>query len=93
MVKQAKKLLVGVVLCFIFSGNGNVFAMEEGFVTEEMSQNEYERFYDNLNITMFTEEPPKDGIECFDVNDEGMVAIGINRSGHSREQLDMKNIT
>lgn len=68
--------LVLIIQCDITS----VSAMETGFLTEEMSEEEKTKFLSNVNITLLNAEPQKRGINCFDVNEDGMIAIGTSES-------------
>ena len=57
--------------------NPSVYAMEiNEFETEEMSKNDIEVFLDNVNLFLFNTEPLKRPIKCFDVNEQGLIAIG-----------------
>lgn len=51
-------------------------AMNTGFSTEELSVEEQNTFVSNVEIELLTEEPEKRNILCFDVNNQGMIAIG-----------------
>lgn len=84
IMKRIKNFFLTVLICFVFAGNINTFAMETGFLTEEMTQDEIERFFNNGNITMFTSEPIKDEIVCFDVSDDGMIAIGTENGDEKK---------
>lgn len=50
-------------------------AMNTGFSTEELSEEMQNTFMSNINISLLTEEPTKRGVMCFDVNEQGMIAI------------------
>lgn len=79
-MKKIKNFFVTVLICFVFAGNINTFAMETGFSTEEMTQDEIERFFNNGHITRFTSEPAQEEIQCFDVDEDGMIAIGTGNA-------------
>ena len=58
----------------------DVFAMDTGFSTEPLSEADKNNFLSNANISILDTEPKKEAIECFDVNEEGMIAIGSGGS-------------
>lgn len=55
------------------------YAMETGFETETMSQEEKNEFIKNISISKLLEEPKKQAIVCFDVNDD-YYAIGYSNN-------------
>ena len=65
--------LVIMIICGV-----NALAMETGFSTEEYHEDTVDKdtFIKNVNISMLTEEPHRNAIECFDVNENGEIAIG-----------------
>lgn len=54
----------------------------QGFVTEEMSIDEIERVLKNINLSLSNVEFSKKTIVCFDVNEQGLVAIGTEEGEH-----------
>ena len=50
--------------------------MDMGFSTESMPEDEIETFLKNVNISILENEPSKKAIDCFDVNENGEIAIG-----------------
>lgn len=54
----------------------------QGFVTEEMSIDERERVLTNINLSLSNVEFSKKAIVCFDVNEQGLVAIGTEEGEH-----------
>ena len=63
--------------------NISVYAMEtQGFETEEMSINDIELFLGNVNLFLLNAEPSKKPIKCFDVNEQGMIAIGTQEGSN-----------
>lgn len=76
-MKRIYVFFVVILLVCVFSGNRSVYAMETtGFVTKELSMDEIEEYLNYVNISKFSMEPEKRPIECFDVNENGMIAIG-----------------
>ena len=74
-------LLLGCLLCI----DEKIYAMESlGFATEEMPVDEIELFLNNVNISPFFAEPSKESIKCFDVNKNGMIAIGTEKGSDKR---------
>lgn len=71
-----------LVLLLLISGGVNIFAVDMGFSTESMSEEETDRFLKNVNISLLENEPPKKAIDCFDVNENGVIAIGSSDFAH-----------
>ena len=57
-----------------------VLAINTGFSTEELSEKDISTFITNMNISLLVDEPPKATIECFDVSENEMIAIGHSAS-------------
>lgn len=70
-------LIITVLLCGVAF---NAFAMNTGFTTDDMELDEQQAFLSNINLSLVTEEPEKNAIDCFDVNDDGLIAIGSQNS-------------
>ena len=70
-----RNYLYMISLLFLFVTNG-VFAMNTGFSTEELSEKDRSTFASNINISVLKEKPVDRAIECFDVSENGMIAIG-----------------
>lgn len=67
------------LLLFLLFTNGNVvLSMNTGFSTASLPKDDIDIFLDNINLSMLTDEPTKKAIECFDVNGNGMIAIGCS---------------
>ena len=87
MSKQGFKLLF-IVFLIIFVTNGtNVKAMKTGFSTEELSEEEKTTFISNTHLQVLKKEPEKRGIQCFDVSEEGLVAVGHNSSREEDKEV------
>ena len=67
-----------VVFSILLCINNTAYAMNTGFSTEELSQIEIDKFLSNMDISMVFKRPLERTIYCFDVNEEGMIAIGSN---------------
>lgn len=67
-------------LIVLFIGGVEVLAMNTGFSTELLPEDDMHTLLKNVNISMFADEPPRRTIECFDVNEEGIIAIGSSNS-------------
>lgn len=68
-------VVVGTVL-LLFTHVPKVSAMNTGFSTEQKSEEKKETFISNIELSFVEEEPDKTSIVCFDVNSDGMIAIG-----------------
>ena len=55
-------------------------ARDTGFSTESLTEGEKDTILKNINILVLEEEPPKRAIECFDVNENGLIAVGCGDS-------------
>lgn len=51
-----------------------------GFSMEEISEERQKAFISNVNISMLEEEPTNKAIVCFDVNEDGLIALGFSAS-------------
>ena len=85
MMKNIRYILQSLVILLFMVGAGiDVFAMDTGFTTEPMSKEDIDTFLKNTNITLLSDEPPKKAIDCFDVNDGGLVAIGFGDNSNKK---------
>ena len=71
--------LLYIVLFGLFIGMIEINAVNTGFQVNSKPINEKNTFISNANISLINEEPAKESIACFDVNDLGLVAIGQNK--------------
>lgn len=76
--------MVGLLVCI---SSISAFAMHTGFETEELSAEEKTNFLENTHLSRFAEEPEKEAVECFDVSEDGLLAIGISDSTTSAQIL------
>lgn len=76
--KKIKKIIL--LLAFALSYKVNIWAMNTGFSTEEMKSDEVVSILSDLNLSLLNLEPVKDAINCFDINEKGMIAIGSSDS-------------
>lgn len=74
--------LFTVLLLLFLSTNEmiEVFAMNTGFTTEALSEKDKATILANINISVLKYEPPRKAITCFDVNENGLIAIGCESS-------------
>ncbi len=74
-------LILSFVLLIVISTNAiEVNAMQTEFFTEELSEETKTAFVTNINILPLSSEPQKNSILCFDVNEQGMIAVGQKNS-------------
>ena len=73
--------LLAILLFYIIIENMGImaFAMNTGFSTESISEDKQKKILDYLNITLLEEEPKNMPIKCFDINENGIFAIGAER--------------
>lgn len=79
-LKRVYPILLFVLLVVIFTNAIEVNAMKTGFSTEELSEEKKTTFVTNINVVPLSAEPPKKSILCFDVNEQGMIAVGQKNS-------------
>lgn len=65
-----------IIAIFILGKSENVSAIDTGFETEEMAQDKQEEFLHNIDMVFRTTIPERRAIDCFDVNDDGLIAMG-----------------
>ncbi len=72
-------VLVELFMVTLLSVTGlESFAMTTGFSTELIPEEDIESFLESKELTLITEEPKKECIQCFSVNENGDIAIGSN---------------
>lgn len=76
--KNAKKIIL--LMIFLLSFKIDILAMNTGLSTEEMESDKVESILSHINLSVLSLEPVKDAIDCFDVNEKGMIAIGTSDS-------------
>lgn len=74
--KQNYLLLSFVLLIVLFINSIEVKAMNTGFSTAEVSEETKNTFVSNINLSLLEAEPVKKEVLCFDVNSQGMLALG-----------------
>lgn len=75
-LKRTCLFLPFVLMFVLFTNVIEVNAMNTGFSTEELTQEKRNTFLSNISVSPLTMEPVKRDILCFDVNENGMIAIG-----------------
>ena len=81
MVKMRYKqwIFIGVLIVFLLTcGRIDLLAADTGFSTTKASSEEA-TFPQNVELSLLESEPSKRTIDCFDVNEEGMVAVGCSK--------------
>ena len=72
-------IFIGVLIVFLLTcGRIDLLAADTGFSTTKASSEEA-TFPQNVELSLLESEPPKRTIDCFDVNEEGMVAVGCSK--------------
>lgn len=74
--KRIHLLVSLVLLVVIFTSAIEVNALNTGFSTEELSEEKKTTFISNIDVLPLGAEPERKSILCFDVNEQGMIAIG-----------------
>lgn len=68
-----------ILLLFLIGWGVKVSAVNTGFTTRPLTEEERNRILPNINISLTKTEPVRGSIECFDVNDSEMIAIGQSK--------------
>lgn len=77
MTKAFKYLCLFILFITVFSTCGvNAMAVNTNFSISNITEDKKNTITDNLDISLILDEPSKATIECFDVNDNGMIALG-----------------
>ena len=76
-MKKIRQLAVFNVFLLLFMNFLRVSAMNTGFSTTAVNEKEQETFWNNLELSLLTDEVRGGKIKCFDVDAEGRVAIGL----------------
>jgi len=71
-------LMVLFTVCFLIMGTIEVSAESNKLSTVPISEERAEEILEYIDLVFLTEEPGKCGIASFDVNEKGMVAIGLD---------------
>ena len=80
-----KRIIVFLLIFgIVFSVNVSASADKKGFTTEVMEKAKAEKFVQNVGLTRLSTEPESKAIQCFDVNENGLFAIG-QESGNFKE--------
>ncbi len=78
-LKRIVFMLIVISIVFV-NGGVTIFAMNTGFSTSEMSIEEQQTFLSNIKLSLLDSEPSKQAFSCFDVSDDGLIAIGSGTS-------------
>ena len=81
---KRKLLVIPFLFLIILFLTGCVFAVSTGFETESINEDLQKNILSNIELTVFYSEPDKSSIKCFDVNDNGLIALGSSRSTDKR---------
>ncbi len=78
-MKNFKYFLSFILLILLVFTNGfEVFAMNTGFeIDYSFSEEEKEHIISVNHLKLLKEEPVNEAIQCFDVNEDGLIAIGL----------------
>lgn len=80
-MRWLNRCFVIIFLLFIqMNSVTEILAMNTGFSTDYLTDKDKSVFFNNVNISLVSEEPIKRAIECFDVNEDGMIALGQKAS-------------
>ena len=71
----------------------NVSALNTGFEIEKISEMERNDIIENIDIKPLLKEPTKSAIECFDISDDGKIALGHSDLGFKTVTVYSENGT
>ncbi|MBQ4283115.1 MAG: hypothetical protein IJB96_04215 [Lachnospira sp.] len=77
-------LVVLIAVCLISGSRVECLAMDTGFTTEMLSEEDKKTFLNNIKISYLECESKKDAIECFDVNEKGLIVLGHETSNDKK---------
>ncbi len=83
-MKKIILLTVTVLIILQIHSVGLVSALNTGFETETINEDLQQTILSNRKLTVFYSEPNRSTIECFDVNDNGLIALGSSKSKNKR---------
>lgn len=68
-------------ICFTFAivfilSCESAMAMDTGFKTDRVDENDKQIFISNIDLSLIREEPEKNTITCFDISESGLIAVG-----------------
>lgn len=75
-MKRSCFVLLLIFALTLFTNGMKAEAIHTGFQTDLLSEEKQNRFVSNIDIKRIDEEPSKKTIQCFDVNNNHMIAIG-----------------
>lgn len=84
-------MLFFVALLYMCGGSAGVLAMNTGFSMQSMKTEDQNNFISSIQLVIEENEPTKNSIVCFDVNEDGLIAIGT--SGSSRKSVSVYNLS
>ena len=61
-----------LLLILLVIAGVKILAVNTGFSTESLPENDRNTLLKNVNISMLADEPPKKAIKCFSVNEDGL---------------------
>jgi len=79
-MKRSCLFLLFTFIFVLFTNMMTVEAVHTGFQTDYMTNEDKNTFISNVNISPIDQEPAKNTIKCFDVNNNHLIAIGQNAS-------------
>ncbi len=74
-MRNIRIILINIIILSVLCQN--IYALENfGFETKPLTPEQEKESWESREFTFITEEPGKKAIECFDVNEEGLIAVG-----------------
>lgn len=72
------------IFIFVFINSTKVNAVNTGFITNQMSNEEKNTLISYMSILPLDKEPIKKSVACFDVNSNHLIAIGQHTTGQKK---------
>lgn len=85
MNKSTKNILIlFIIIILALNSNVNIIAMTTGFSIEELDDEKQQTFLSNIDISLLDSDSDVRSkfIVCFDVNENGLIALGFADSTH-----------
>lgn len=84
-MKMMKNVFMTLMVLLLISCNClTTYAINSGFDLEPVSNERKLQIQNNIDISVFEQDVLDNTIECFDVNDDGMIALGTNESSSQK---------
>ena len=82
-MRRIRLCFIGLSLVILLSVIGiDVIAANTGFSIEPVANDISDKFLEHIDLNVMSSEPDRKPIDCFSVNEDGMIAVGCSDKGH-----------